>query len=84
MNKKEYPPKYAGSMMGPVHASAFENALKQFDAAAHLMNLTEDQIAMIKQPRRITEVRLPVRMDDGRINNFIGYRVQHSVARGPA
>jgi glutamate dehydrogenase/leucine dehydrogenase len=73
-----------GSMMGPVHASAFENALKQFDAAARLMNLTEDQIAMIKQPRRITEVRLPVRMDDGRINNFIGYRVQHSVARGPA
>lgn len=84
MEKKEYPPKYAGSMMGPVHASAFENALKQFDAAARLMNLTEDQIAMIKEPRRITEVRLPVRMDDGRIQNFVGYRVQHSVARGPA
>ena len=84
MEKKEYPPKYAGSMMGPVHASAFENALKQFNAAAHVMNLTDDQIAMIKEPRRITEVRLPVRMDDGRIQNFTGYRVQHSIVRGPA
>jgi glutamate dehydrogenase/leucine dehydrogenase len=84
MEKKEYPPKHMGSMMGPVHASAFENALKQFNAAARVMNLSDDQVAMIKQPRRITEVRLPIRMDDGRIENFVGYRVQHSIARGPA
>lgn len=39
---------------------------------------------MIKQPRRVTEVKLPVRMDDSRIEVFTGYRVQHNIARGPA
>ncbi len=65
-------------------ASAFENAMKQFDEAARLLRLTPNQIAMIKQPRRVTEAKLPVRMDDGRIEVFTAYRVQHSLARGPA
>jgi glutamate dehydrogenase/leucine dehydrogenase len=65
-------------------SSAFDNALKQFDRAAKLLNLTQNQIAVIKEPRRITEVKLPVRMDDGRIEMFKGFRVQHNVARGPA
>lgn len=73
-----------GTMMGPVHLNAFENALKQFDAAARIMKLTGNQVAMIKEPRRVTEVKLPVRMDDGRIEIFRGYRVQHNIARGPA
>ncbi len=64
--------------------SAFENALKQFDAAAKALNLTPNQIAVIKEPRRITEVQLPVRMDDGSVQVFKGYRVQHNIARGPA
>jgi glutamate dehydrogenase (NAD(P)+) len=64
--------------------SAFANAMKQFDAASVVLKLTPDQIATIKQPRRVVEVRLPVRMDDGRIENFTGYRVHHNVARGPA
>ena len=62
----------------------FENALKQFDKAARMLNLTENQIAMVKEPRRITEVNLPVRMDDGTIQIFKGFRVQHSIVRGPA
>jgi len=64
--------------------SAFENALRQFDRAAKLLNLTDNQIAVIKEPRRVTEVRLPVQMDDGSIKIFVGYRVQHNVVRGPA
>ena len=64
--------------------SAFENALKQFDAAAKILNLTPNQIAVIKEPRRVMEVQLPVRMDDGRIEVFRGYRVQHNTTRGPA
>jgi len=64
--------------------SAFDNALKQFDRAAAVLNLTENQIAVIKEPRRVTQVKLPVRMDDGRIEIFDGYRVQHNTARGPA
>lgn len=64
--------------------NTFDNALKQFDIAAKILNISENQIVMIKEPRRITEVKLPVRMDDGSIKIFTAYRVQHSVARGPA
>ena len=64
--------------------SAFENAMKQFDAAAKILNLTPNQVGLIKEPRRVTEVKLPVRMDDGRIEVFKGYRVQHNNSRGPA
>lgn len=64
--------------------NAFENALIQFDAAAKVMNLTEDQIAVIKEPRKVTEIQMPVRMDNGSIKVFKGYRVQHNIARGPA
>jgi glutamate dehydrogenase/leucine dehydrogenase len=62
----------------------FENALKQFDRAAELLKLTKNQITMIKEPRRVTEVNLPVQMDNGDIRLFKGFRVQHSIVRGPA
>jgi len=65
-------------------ASAFDNAMKQFDRAANILKLTKNQIAVIKEPRRVTEVKLPVRMDDGSIEVFLGIRVQHNIARGPA
>lgn len=64
--------------------SAFENALQQFDDAAKILNLTPNQVVVIKEPRRLLEVKLPVRMDDGRIEVFKGYRIQHNIARGPA
>ncbi len=64
--------------------SAFDNALAQFDRAAQIIKLSADQIAVIREPKRITEVKLPVRMDNGSIRVFTGYRVQHNVARGPA
>jgi len=62
----------------------FENAIKQFSKAAKLLKLSDSQIAMIKEPRRITEVNLPVRMHDNSIQIFKGFRVQHSTVRGPA
>ena len=62
----------------------FENALKQFNKAAEILKLNDNQIAMIKEPRRVTEVNLPVPMDDGNIRMFKGFRVQHSIIRGPA
>lgn len=70
----------------PTHqkASTFDNALKQFDRASRILHLNNNQIAMIKQPRKIIEAQLPVRMDDGRIELFRSFRVQHSTARGPA
>ena len=62
----------------------FENALKQFDKAAKVLKLSQNQITMIKEPRRVTEVNLPVSMDNGDIRLFKGFRVQHSIVRGPA
>jgi len=62
----------------------FENAAEQFDAAARILKLSDNQIAVIREPRRITEVNLPVRMDDGSIRIFKAFRVQHNIVRGPA
>jgi glutamate dehydrogenase (NAD(P)+) len=64
--------------------NAYENALRQFGAAVSVLGLTPNQVAMIKDPRKIIELQLPVRMDDGSIEIFQAFRVQHSVARGPA
>ena len=64
--------------------SAYENALKQFQAAVTALGLTPDQVNMIKDPRKVIELTLPIRMDDGSIKVFQAYRVQHSIVRGPA
>jgi glutamate dehydrogenase (NAD(P)+) len=64
--------------------NAYENALRQFSAAVDVLGLSANQVAMIKDPRKVIEVNLPVRMDDGSIQIFQAFRVQHSVARGPA
>ncbi|MBD3305009.1 glutamate dehydrogenase [candidate division KSB3 bacterium] len=62
----------------------FENALKQFEKAAKVLNLKPSQIVKIREPRIIIELNMPVRMDDGSIRIFKGFRVQHSIERGPA
>ena len=64
--------------------TVFDHAMEQFDTAARLMNLNQNQIAMVKEPRRATEVNLPVQMDNGTIELFKAFRVQHSIIRGPA
>jgi len=60
------------------------NAERQFDEAASRLNLPEGLREVIKRPRRATIVSLPVAMDDGSLRVFTGYRVQHSIVRGPA
>lgn len=84
MKEESYGVHEATSKIEADSKNAFENASKQFDAAARVLKLTPDQIAVIKEPRKIFEVLLPVRMDDGSIRTFKGYRVIHSTARGPA
>ena len=64
--------------------NAYTNAMLQFDQAVEVLGLTPDQVAMIKDPRKIIQVTLPIRMDDGGIRVFQAYRVQHSIVRGPA
>ncbi len=61
-----------------------ENAERQFDEAAARLGLDAGVKEMLKKPRRATIQNLPIPMDDGTIRVFTGYRVQHSIARGPA
>ena len=60
------------------------NAERQFDEAATRLDLSAGLREFIKRPRRATIVSLPVVMDDGALRVFTGYRVQHSITRGPA
>jgi len=61
-----------------------ENARLQFEEAAARLKLDPAFLQIIKEPRRVTIVKLPVHMDDGSIRLFTGYRVQRSIIRGPA
>ena len=56
----------------------------RFDFAAKKLNLDEGIWKVLRQPTRELIVHIPVGMDDGSIEVFTGYRVQHSIARGPA
>lgn len=62
----------------------FEIAQAQFDTAADYLMLDEGLRSILKTPKRQLIVSIPVRMDDGRIKVFEGYRVQHNLSRGPA
>ena len=64
--------------------TAYDSAMENFELAADALNLTIDVRNMIKYPERILQVSLPVRLDNGHIQRFEGYRVQHSTSRGPA
>ena len=59
-------------------------AVEQFEAAADKLNLSEDMREILRQPKRELIVNFPVRLDNGRIKTFTGYRVQHNVNCGPA
>jgi glutamate dehydrogenase/leucine dehydrogenase len=58
--------------------------LENFDLAANALELDDGVRAMIKYPERILSVSVPVRMDNGKIARFEGFRVQHNTMRGPA
>lgn len=64
--------------------SLFSDALKQFDRAADLMKLDDGMRKVLKSHKRELTVNFPVKMDDGSIRVFTGYRFQHNIARGPA
>src|SRR5882672_9522024 len=55
----------------------------RFDEAACLLGLDEGMCKVLRSPAREIIVHIPVSLDDGRLEVFTGYRVQHSIARGP-
>ena len=62
----------------------WEAQAARFDFAAQKLNLDEGLWKILRYPQREIIVHIPVAMDDGRIEVFTGFRVQHSIARGPA
>ncbi len=61
----------------------FKIAQEQLDKAAKIMNLDPTVHQFLREPMRILEVTIPVKMDDGSVKIFKGFRVQYNDARGP-
>src|SRR6202047_2395036 len=59
-------------------------AVAQFDEAADRLGLSQAMRAILRKPKRELIVNFPVRMDNGVVEMFSGYRVQHNINRGPA
>jgi glutamate dehydrogenase (NAD(P)+) len=66
------------------HVSMFEAVLARFDKAAELLNVSPFTREILRNPKRINIVSLPVQMDDGTVKVFQGYRVVHSTVLGPS
>lgn len=63
--------------------NVFENTKEQLDKALKHVKVSEDAVEILKHPRRIIQVSIPMRMDSGKCKTFNGYRVQYNDARGP-
>ena len=61
----------------------FESVNRQFDEAADILNLSQEMRELLKTPYREITVAMPIRMEDGTLRVFKGYRVQHNGVRGP-
>jgi glutamate dehydrogenase (NAD(P)+) len=65
------------------HSKFWQNAHQYFDRVFKTMNLDQTWRQVLSSPKRVLTVSCPIRMDDGRIQVFTGYRAQHNGARGP-
>ena len=68
---------------GETHSKFWQNAHLYFDRVYQTMNLDPLWRAVLATPKRVLTVSCPVRMDDGKIQVFTGYRAQHNNSRGP-
>src|SRR3989475_8863745 len=64
--------------------SAYETAQRRFDAAADVIDLSDDVRRGLREVKRELTVHFPVRMDNGSVHVYTGWRVQHNISRGPA
>ena len=64
--------------------NAWQVAQRQFDLAAERLGMDQGMRRVLREPRRELTVHFPVTMDDGEVQVFTGYRVQHNLGRGPA
>jgi glutamate dehydrogenase (NAD(P)+) len=66
-----------------VSGKLYKNVMKSLDDAAELINCDPNVLVRLRQPRRSMVFSIPVRMDDGQVKVFTGYRVQYSSSLGP-
>src|ERR687886_65454 len=76
-------PRVANRAARPAEISNFEIVTHYFDMAADRLGLEDDVRAVLQSAYREVQVQIPVRLSDGRIHVYAGYRVQHNGARGP-
>jgi glutamate dehydrogenase (NAD(P)+) len=70
-------------MEGLTDGALYRNTMKTLDAAAKVAKVNPKAVEKLKSPRRAIIVSIPVRMDDGNLKIFPGYRVQHNQTLGP-
>jgi len=79
-------PKICGRKAFPVfeNSPTFQMACQQLEEVAQHMELDQGVLERLSKPKRAMVVSIPVRMETGRTESFIGYRVQHSLTSGPS
>lgn len=69
--------------MSLFEAPLYQDALNQLEDAAAIMDLDPNILERLKYPKRALQVAIPIRLDDGTVKTFLGYRVQHNMTIGP-
>lgn len=72
-----------GASMPSVSRSLFEATQEVIQQALKKLGYSDATYELLREPLRVLTVRIPVRMDDGSVKVFTGYRVQHNDAVGP-
>ncbi|MBD66363.1 MAG: glutamate dehydrogenase [Halobacteriovoraceae bacterium] len=69
--------------MALYHSPLYLDALSQLESAAAAMSADPNIVERLKYPKRAIQVSIPIRLDDGSVKTFEGYRVQHNMTLGP-
>jgi glutamate dehydrogenase (NAD(P)+) len=79
-----HPPKNGARKAFPVfeNSPTFQMACRQLEEVAQHLELDQGVLERLSKPKRAMVVSIPIRMEDGRTESFIGYRVQHSLTSG--
>jgi glutamate dehydrogenase (NAD(P)+) len=82
----DHQPKLCGRKSFPVfeNSPTFQMACQQLEDVARHLELDQGVLERLSKPKRAMVVSIPIRMEDGHTESFIGYRVQHSLTSGPS
>jgi glutamate dehydrogenase/leucine dehydrogenase len=69
--------------MSLTESSLMQNAMSQLELASGVMKLDPNILDRLRHPKRALQVSVPIRLDDGSVKTFLGYRVQHNLTLGP-